>query len=277
VDIMSFEGGGIPLNEIDRMKKVPFLTVLDNISGGLPTYLQFNFKKDFLQDVRVRQAMVYAIDRDKILSTIRKGGAIANTMFPQDWTWPKDLNLYKYDPAKAKQLLTDAKWDTNRKVDFIYYYNDSINVDTVTAIQAYLAAVGVQIVPRYQTPAQINQVYADGTFEMGYFATGIGMDPSLGAAVSTCGATIALNYCNKTVDELYSKGLTESDQAKRAPYYQQISKILNDEMFRGWLWYDTRPLAFNNRIPAVADHFKVMKNLIFNNPVYMEQEKWEVK
>jgi peptide/nickel transport system substrate-binding protein len=211
------------------------------------------------------------------LSTIRKAGTIANSMFPQTWALAPDLNPLKYDVAKAKQLLADAKWDPSRKVDFIYYYNDSVNVDTVTAIQSYLAAVGVQIVPRYLTPAQINQVYADGTFEMGFFATGIGLDPSLGAAVNTCGATIAMNYCNKTVDDLYSKGLTESDRAKRAPYYQQISKILNDEMFRGWLWYDTRPLAFNNRIPAVADHFKQMPNLIFNNPVYMEQEKWEVK
>jgi peptide/nickel transport system substrate-binding protein len=112
---------------------------------------------------------------------------------------------------------------------------------------------------------------------MGYFANGQGLDPSLGSLTSTCGATIALGYCNKTVDDLYAKGLTESDRAKRAPYYQQISKIFNDEMFRGWLWYDTRPLAFNNRIPAVAEHFKQMPTLIFDNPVYMEQEKWEVK
>lgn len=278
VDVMSYEGGGIPVSDIERMQKVPTLTVLPNVDAGLPTYLQFNFAQPFLKDVRVRQAMIYAIDREKIIATVRKGtGKISNTMFPATWAQSPSLNPYKYDPAKAKQLLKEAGWDSSRKIDFIYYYADQVNKDTVTAIQAYLAAVGVNIVPRLLNPAEIQTVYKDGTFEMGYFANGQGLDPSLGALTSTCGAQLSFTYCNKRVDELYDLGLSESQREKRAPYYQEISKILNEEAFRGWLWYEVRPLAFNKRAIGASEHYAEMPTLIFNLPVYNEVEKWDVK
>lgn len=278
VDVMSYEGGGVPVSDVERMQKVAHLTVLPNVDAGLPTYLQFNVGQSFLKDARVRRAMIYAIDRDKIIATIRKGaGRVSNTMFPATWAHSPSLNPYKYDPAKAKQLLAEAGWDSNRKVDFIYYYADQVNKDTVTAIQAYLAAVGVNLVPRLLNPAEIQAVYKDGTFEMGYFANGQGLDPSLGALTTRCGAQLAFGWCNKRVDELYDLGLTESARAKRAPHYQEISKILNDEALRGWLWYDVRPMAFNKRVIGAAEHYAQMPNLIFDLPVYNEVEKWEVK
>ena len=278
IDVMSYEGGGIPVSDIERMQKVPTLNVLPNVDAGLPSYLQFNFAQPFLKDVRVRQAMIYAIDREKIIATIRKGtGKISNTMFPAAWAQSPTLDPYKYDPVKAKQLLQDAGWDSSRKVDFIYYYADQVNKDTVTAIQSYLAAVGVNIVPRLLNPAEIQTVYNDGKFEMGYFANGQGLDPSLGALTSTCGAQLAFTYCNKRVDELYDLALSESAREKRAPYYQEISKILNEEMFRGWLWYEVRPMAFNKRVVGATEHYAEMPTLIFNPPVYNEVEKWDVK
>lgn len=278
VDVMSYEGGGVPVSDIERMQKVPTLNVLPNVDAGLPSYLQFNFAQPFLKDVKVRQAMIYAIDREKIIATIKKGtGKISNTMFPAAWAQSPNLNPYKYDPAKAKQLLKEAGWDSSRKVDFIYYYADQVNKDTVTAIQAYLAAVGVNIVPRLLNPAEIQTVYNDGKFEMGYFANGQGLDPSIGALTSTCGAQLSFTYCNKRVDELYNLGLSESAREKRAPYYQEISKIFNEEMFRGWLWYEVRPMAFNKRVVGPTERYSEMPTLMFNVPVYNEVEKWEVK
>lgn len=278
VDVMSYEGGGVPVSEVERLQQVDSLTVLPDMNAGLPTYLQFNHNLEWLQDPRVRQAMVYAIDRQTIIDTIKKGTAtIANTMFVADWTHPDDLEPYTYDPEKAKQLLAEAGWDPSRQIDFIYYYSDQVNKDTVTAIQAYLAQVGVNIVPRLLNPAEIQAVYGDGTFEMGYFANGQGLDPSLGALVQRCGTQLALGYCNERVDELFDLGLSKAEREERAPYYQEISKILNTDMPRGYLWYEVRPLAFNNRAVGPAEHFSQMPNLIFDLPVYNEVELWEVK
>ena len=125
VDAMSYEGGGVPVSELARLQKLDYLTVLPKFSAGLPTYLQFNLENKRFADVRVRQAMLYAIDRKAIIETVKQGaGELLNTLFPQDWARAKDLEPYDYNPDKAKQLLTDAGWDTSQPVDFIYYYAD---------------------------------------------------------------------------------------------------------------------------------------------------------
>jgi peptide/nickel transport system substrate-binding protein len=277
VDVMSYEGGGVPVSEIERMQQVDFLTVLPDMDAGLPTYLQFNHEMEWLQDPNVRRAMVLAIDRQTIIDTIKKGtGSLSNTMFVADWTHPEGMNPNEYDPELAKQLLDEAGWDPSRQIDFIYYYADQVNKDTITAIQAYLAQVGVNIVPRLLNPAEIQAVYADGSFEMGYFANGQGLDPSLGALVQRCGTQLALGYCNERVDELFDLGLSVAERDERAPYYQEISMILNEEMPRGYLWYEVRPLAFNNRVVGPAQYFSEMPNLIFDHPVYNAVETWEV-
>lgn len=278
VDAMSYEGGGVPISELPRLEKLDYLTVLPQFNAGLPTYLQFNMEDKRFADVRVRQAMLYAIDRKAIIETVKQGGGeLSNTLFPQAWARADDLEAYEFDPEKAKQLLDEAGWDANQPVDFIYYYSDQVNVDTVTAIQSYLAAVGVNLQPRLLDPAAINQVYADGTFQMGYFAQGIGLDPSLGSPLVVCGAKpLALGYCNAKVDELFAKGLQSADRAVRAESYKEISRILNHDVPKAWLWNEVRPLAFNNRVNGLAQHFKEQPLVIFNHPVYNEVEKWDL-
>jgi peptide/nickel transport system substrate-binding protein len=48
-------------------------------------------------------------------------------------------------------------------------------------------------------------------------------------------------------------------------------------MYRGWLWYEVRPMAFNKRVVGATEHYAEMPTLIFNLPVYNEVEKWDVK
>ena len=279
VDQMSFEGGGIPIPELPRLEKLDYLTVLPTFNAGLPTYLQFNLDDPRFADVRVRQAMLYAIDRQAIVDTIKMGGGeVSNTLFPQAWARADDLEPYAYDPEKAKALLSDAGWESSEPVDFIHYYSDKVNVDTITAIQSYLAQVGVKVNLRLLDPAAINQVYTDGAFQMGYFAQGMGLDPSLGSNLVTCGAKpLSLGYCNPAVDAAFQKGLASADVAERAVAYKEASRLLNQDVPKGWLWNEVRPLAFNNRVVGLSEHYKEQPLVIFNHAVYNEVEKWYVK
>ena len=279
VDAMSYEGGGVPLSEIPRLQKVPSLQVMPNMNGGLPTYIQLNLADPRFADVRVRQAMMYAIDRRSIIETVKGNtGELSNTLFPQAWARADGLEPYEYNPDKARDLLKQAGWQTGKPIDFIYYYSDQMNVDTVVAIQSYLADVGIDIKPRLLDPASINQVYADNAFEMGLFANGMGLDPSLGALVVTCNAKpLAFGYCNKEVDALFERGLATADRAERAAAYKQASVILNRELPKLWLFNEVRPLAFNKRISGLAEHFAQQPLLFFNLPVYNEVETWDVR
>jgi peptide/nickel transport system substrate-binding protein len=142
------------------------------------------------------------------------------------------------------------------------------------AIQAYLAAVGINIEPRLVDGAGFNQALVDKTFQAGYAANGQGLDPSLGALITKCGTQRAMTYCNERVDELFDLGLTVAERDARAPYYHEISTILNEELPKLWLWYDVRPMGFNSRIVGLAQHFAEQPLLMFDIPIYNEIHTW---
>jgi peptide/nickel transport system substrate-binding protein len=275
LDATPYEGGGIPLDQVDRFEAMDHLTVLGNMDGGLPTFVMLNLEDPDFAKLEVRQAIMHAIDRQTIMETVRMNrGKISNTMFPAEWARPAELEAYAFDPEKAQELLKAAGWDSNRKIDFLYYYNDQVNKDIVVAIQAYLAAVGINIEPRLVDGAGFNQAIVDKTFQAGYAANGQGLDPSIGANITRCGTQRAMTYCNERVDELFTLGLSEAEREQRAPYYQEISTILNEELPKLWLWYEVRPMGFNKRVVGLGEHFAEQPLLMFDIPIYNEIHTW---
>ena len=103
-----------------------------------------------LSDVRVRQALMYAIDMDALNEGLMMGkGVVANSMLPDDPEWKAEgLNASDYNPEKAKELLAAADWDPNYELDVVYYYGDQMTVDLMAAVQQYFADVGVKMSAR---------------------------------------------------------------------------------------------------------------------------------
>ncbi|HCD42459.1 MAG TPA: peptide ABC transporter substrate-binding protein [Lachnoclostridium sp.] len=98
-----------------------------------------------LADLRVRQALAYAIDMDAIVETLFNGKAEAAKSFtaPGDWL-NADIPTYKYDPEKAKELLKEAGWPSDYTLDVVYYYDDQQTVDLMTIIGQYWQEIGVK-------------------------------------------------------------------------------------------------------------------------------------
>ena len=98
-----------------------------------------------LQDVRVRQALWYAIDMDAIVDGLWNNTVIAahKSLVPEG-AWQADgLTEYQYNPDKAKELLAEAGWDGSYTLQAVYYTGNLL--DTITAIQQYWADVGVKM------------------------------------------------------------------------------------------------------------------------------------
>ncbi len=279
IDGMLYQGGGIPVDQVSRFEALPNLKVFGNMDAGLPTFLLVNLKKDYFQDVRVRQAMMYAIDRKTIIETVKLGtGSVSNTMFPGAWARnDADLTDYQYDPEKAKALLAEAGWDSTRQIDLQRYYTDQVNKDTVDAIASMLQEVGINAVVREVKSAEFQASVDDGSLELAYAANGQGLDPSLGFLVTGCGQRLAVGYCNEQVDALYAQGQASADRAVRAPAYQEISKLLNADLPKVWLWWEVRPVAFDTRIVGLAEHYTEQPLLMFDIPVYNEIHLWYTK
>lgn len=278
VDEIAFETLLLPINEADRFATNPDITVKADQDAGLPAFLLLNLQQPYFQDVRVREAMMYAIDRQTIVEELWQSSArVSNTMFPMEWVWSDDLNQYPYDPEMARQLLADAGWDASQQLDLVYTYPDSLSADLIVAIQAYLADVGINVVPRRIDTATQAQMFSDGSYVMGYAANGQGLDPSLGSGLNACGGRLAFGYCNEQVEELFTQGQNSSDRAERAPYYQEISLILNQELPKIWLWYQSRPIAYNNRVIGLGEHWQETPVLLFGMPYYTEIETWYIE
>lgn len=98
-----------------------------------------------LQDVRVRQALWYAIDMDAIVDGLWNNTVTAahKSLVPEGYWQADGLTEYTYNPELAQQLLDEAGWDGSYTIQAVYYTANLL--DTITAIQAYWAEVGVKM------------------------------------------------------------------------------------------------------------------------------------
>lgn len=98
-----------------------------------------------LQDVRVRQALWYAIDMDAIVEGLWENNVTAahKSLVPEGFWQAEGLTEYTYNPELAKQLLAEAGWDGSYTIRAVYYTANLL--DTITAIQGFWAMVGVNM------------------------------------------------------------------------------------------------------------------------------------
>ncbi len=153
-------------------------------------YLGFNQEVPQWKDLRVRSAVMHAIDRAAIIKSIYGGAAVpANCGYVGAATaCRQDIDSYAFDPAKAKALLKDAGWDKingDKPITLLTYYNTPLAANVMAAVQAMLADVGINVVPRtVDVPTYNSIVYAPqnpdwSKFPMVYAGLQNGPDPSI--------------------------------------------------------------------------------------------------
>lgn len=129
----------------------------------------FNFAKAPLDDVRVRQAMNYAINREDLNRVLMLGlGEATCTMFPSTF-WavdPENVMYYKRDIEKAKQLLADAGHANGIEIE-TWSWPDQASIQRMEILQQQLGEAGIRLKITPAPPAQVNQsFYIDGQGSM---------------------------------------------------------------------------------------------------------------
>jgi peptide/nickel transport system substrate-binding protein len=175
-----------------------------------------------LGDVRVRQAINYALDRKAIVSaTVGRYGAPAEQMFSTDGYNPKYAHIYPYDPAKAKSLLAAAGYANGFTLDV-----DTVDLPMQLAITQgfakYLGAVGINVkIHPYDIASYWNQTTSgnDPAFiqqqnggvlwlALAHFTPGTFFDKFAGKG-----------WDDPILDSLYKKGAASTDPL---PYFRQL-------------------------------------------------------
>jgi peptide/nickel transport system substrate-binding protein len=269
-----YEGTSIVPQDRDYYKSLPDHVVV-TMDKGSNSAIVLNMKDEDWSKLEIRQALMYAVDVDAILTNLYPGALKALDIFPQSWAHGENLNAYDYNPELAKQLVAKAGY--SGKTHTLYYaMTDQLVVNILQACQQYWAAVGINVNLQYLDAAGTTALNSSDKIDMLLNGTGMALDPSLAETALKTGEMLAYNYSNEKVDNLFAEGKKYENLEDRKAIYQEISTIINTELPRVWLWADIRDLGFSSKVVGPAEHFREQGSILFNMGVYNEIEKWYV-
>jgi len=201
-----------------------------------------------LDDLRVRQAVCMAVDRQAIVDTVLFGhGKPANSFIPGGALfYNADNKVCQHDPEAAKKLLADAGVkDASMKL--LIAAGDSINDQTSVLLKDQLSKVGidVQIEKQEQGQEWNSTVAGDYDLSLNYWTNDI-IDPDEKATFSVYGdkdnRSYYTNYKNPKVTALVDQGRSEMDAAKRKDIYYAMQQQAADDV----VWVDLYYSPFRN-------------------------------
>lgn len=218
-------------------------------------YIGFNNRAGLWDDVRVRQAVMHAINREAIVSSLYSGAAtMANCGYVAEQLVPAGLEPYAYDPERARTLLQEAGWTEKHgtaPITWLTYYNTPLATNVMAAIQAMLAQVGINVVPRVvDTPTYNSIVYATDNPDWSQFPlvyAGLqngpnpaGLNPGLNSAqLPPTGANI-MRVETPALDAALNGALANTDPAKADAAWQDVCKQMNTTLPWGPMWVANR-------------------------------------
>ena len=138
----------VPLNFIAQLKDSPDLTYFTSSDAGLPDYLALNTSKPPFDNVKLRQAVAWAIDRKTILQLAYSGvGEVATEAFPSGSGWHTGIDPYAAGPdlEKAKQLLTESGFNTATKIELLSLPQYPELQRTAEIVKDSLAKIGLDV------------------------------------------------------------------------------------------------------------------------------------
>lgn len=267
----------IHLTTPDDIEIVRADSTLTTWSGPLTIAISFttNIAKPYLSDKRVRQALIYAIDRETIVSALWKGTAtIVNSPILVPWVDQSENNPYPFDPERAKQLLTEAGWDPDQTIELMLEYTDEFHRRLAAAIQQYWKDVGINATVRQAEWANLEPDVTAGNYDLIYGGQAGGTDPNDCAIYYTSTSDFNSLVNNPDLDRLFAQGQTTIDQADRAEIYKQVAKILNEEAYWPLLWAPQRVWAARNQVQGVVDN---LGSVGYHKAFYMAEETWAIQ
>ncbi|PZG21249.1 ABC transporter substrate-binding protein [Nonomuraea aridisoli] len=268
---------GLKTGEIDligRLNPPEYEAILNdpnitawNTQGRRSAYLQINHGATTnddkpvgdghpaLQDVRVRQALHYAIDKQKLADDVQNGlarpadGSIVPPMY-QDFFWEATGDTkVTYDPAKANQILDDAGYkrgpdgvrtmpDGDRKLEFRFSIHTDTPIEDKLAeyLTGFFKEIGITLTTKKLDSSKFTEeTGVTGLFDIAISGWSVNPDPEEVLATHLCsrrpsptgeGGGTESFFCDETFEELYQEQLKELDRPKRAEIIKQMQERL---------------------------------------------------
>ena len=238
--------------------------------GNGYTYLGFNLKKAPFNDVNVRQAINYAIDKNEVIKGVLLGlgEPIASPYKPGTrWNNP-NLQPYPYSPKKALDLLKKAGYEKNEDGYFekngkvlafeILTNQNKQREMTAVLVQRRLKEIGIEVTIRVLEWASfINQYIRTGDFNAVVLGWSLSLDPDQfniwHSSQQGPGQFNFIGYENSQVDKLLELGRKELDANKREKIYHQFSEHLLNDSPIVYLYAGYGLSAVNKRVQGIKN------------------------
>jgi peptide/nickel transport system substrate-binding protein len=236
----------------------PSLAV-ERAPGTVLAYLAFNLRDPILKDVRVRQAIAYALDRQPMIEYLWRGEAqpARSILPPQSWAYDGQVQTYGHNPDKARELLDAAGYREVKGVRFHVTMKTSTDENTrlmVAVMQQQLREVGIALDIRSFEFATFFADVTHGAFQLyGLRWIGGNEDPDIfeyafhSAKFPPNGANRGY-YSNPKIDALIDQARREVDPRLRKPIYAEVQLILAEDLPYIDLWYLDNVLVHNKRV-----------------------------
>ncbi len=227
--------------------------------GTRLAYLGFNLRDPILKDVRVRQAIAYALDRRPMIQYLWRGLAEpARSVLPvQSWAYNGNVPDYPHDPDKANRILDAAGYPIVNGVRFHIAMKTSTDANTrlmVAVMQQQLRDVGIALDIRSFEFATFFSDVQHGAFQIyGLRWIGGNEDPDIfeyafhSSKFPPNGANRDY-YSNPRIDALIDRARREIDPKQRKPLYDEVQSILAEDLPYINLWYLDNVLVHTNRV-----------------------------
>ena len=230
-------------------------------SSSLYTYLMMNNRDPILKDVRVRRAIAYAIDRERVLRSKLGGRAVLATgmLPPGHWAYSGDVPRYTYDPDRARALLDEAGYPDppgpRPRMHLIYKTSSEQFRRALARIwAAQLGEVGIAV--EVQSFEQ-QTFFADikkGRYQLASMQTSPITEPDFlftyfhSSRIPTDADPNTHNrwrYVSAKVDELTVRGRRTLDKTERKRIYAQVQRILAEDVPVIPLWHEDNLTLMN--------------------------------
>jgi peptide/nickel transport system substrate-binding protein len=235
-------------DSVKQLEKDPNLQVRV-FNGSNVVLLTLNTSSPPLDNVKVRQAIAYAIDRQSMIEKLLLGyGKIANSIIPEEsWAYSPG-QTYAYDPAMAKKLLAEAGFRGDKPIVYRLSSTSTAGKQYAGVIQNYLKEVGVPL--EIQT-AELNTHLDElrrGNFQIGYGQwVGGNQDPIFykdlfaTSEIPTQGRSSRnrSRYSNPELDKLLEEAVNTYDRTKARELYVKIQEIVSRDVPVFPLWYQS--------------------------------------
>ena len=225
--------------EIDFLYEVPAVSKNDVSSNknlqlsSYPTirlsYVLMNNKAKPFDNAQVRQAINYAVDKNKAMTVGVEGeGTIAAGILSKDIFGYSDITGYDYNVDKAKQLLTQAGYPNGFQVTLKTM--DGAASKVAQSIQEDLSKIGITAKIDVGEKNAYIQALQQGNYEMGVISASAGNDADAYNILFGTGSPGNFSqYSNTKVDNLFASGKETTDSSKRIQIYHDVSQTISDD------------------------------------------------